>query len=298
MKKYVFIILTLSVFLLSCSQKGTESGKPLISVSILPQQYFLEQLAGKLIEINVMVPPGASPATYDPGMAQLRRLENSSVYMQIGYVGFEKSWMEKLREINPEMKVVDLSDGIKLISGSVHESETGHHQAEDKHHHDHGTDPHIWMSAQNALTIAANIHRELLILFPGEKDYLDKNLASFTHKADSLDREIRKQLAGLEKREFLIFHPALGYFARDYELEQYALELEGKTPSPAYLKKLTDLAVEKEIQTIFIQKQFDRTNAEIIERETGARLVEFDPLALEWVNQLSRITQILSSPGP
>ena len=279
------LLLVLWVFLLvtSCRTGGESMDKPVISVSILPQQYFVEQLAGDLVEVNVMIPPGASPATYEPGVSQLGKLDRSEVYLRIGYVGFEQSWMEKITSVNPDMKIVDLSKGVEFILNDAGE--------EEKHNgHSHqGPDPHIWMSVSNARIIARNIHNELMLMFPGEKEYLQSRFDLFSRSLDSLQLDITSKLEGIENRKFMIYHPALTYYARDYALEQFSLEIEGKTPSPAHLKEMTDLAIHYQISKILIQKQFDRKNAEVLARETGCKIIQFDPLDLQWDEQMRYI---------
>ena len=285
------LLLVLWVFLLvtSCRTGGESMDKPVISVSILPQQYFVEQLAGDLVEVNVMIPPGASPATYEPGVSQLGKLDRSEVYLRIGYVGFEQSWMEKITSVNPDMKIVDLSKGVEFILNDAGE--------EEKHNgHSHqGPDPHIWMSVSNARIIARNIHNELMLMFPGEKEYLQSRFDLFSRSLDSLQLDITSKLEGIENRKFMIYHPALTYYARDYALEQFSLEIEGKTPSPAHLKEMTDLAIHYQISKILIQKQFDRKNAEVLARETGCKIIQFDPLDLQWDEQMRYIALQLKS---
>lgn len=277
----------------SCRTEIESGDKPVISVSILPQQYFIEQLAGNLVEVNVMIPPGASPATFEPTVMQLGKLDRSSVYMRIGYIGFEQSWMDKIRTVNPSMKLVDLSEGIEVIQESAGQII---HEADDHHgHRHHGPDPHIWMSITNGGIIARNIHEELQLLLPAEKDYLQARYDRFRLYLDSLHTEITGKLEQLENRSFMIYHPALTYYARDYRLEQLALEIEGKSPSPAHLREMTDLARENHISKILIQSQFDRNNAEILARETGAEIIQFDPLDLNWGKQMSYIAEQLNN---
>ena len=277
------------IFLLaSCSTGAETEDKPVISVSIIPQQYFIEQLSGGLAEVNVMIPPGASPATYEPTVSQLGKLDRSSVYMRIGHVGFEQSWMEKITSVNPGMKIVDLSEGVEIIGEDA--GDGGDHHG----HAHHGTDPHIWMSTINARIIARNIHKELLLLFPGEKEYLQARFDLFSHSLDSLHQAIGGKLEGIENRTFMIYHPALTYYARDYALEQLSLEIEGKSPSPMHLKEMTDLARVNHISKILIQSQFDRKNAEILARETGAEIIQFDPLDLQWGDQMYYIAEQLN----
>jgi len=276
MSRYT-LFATLFLFLSACTPATDSTDKLMISVTILPQQYFLERLAGDKVEVNVMIPPGASPATYDPTISQLSRLDQSQVYMKMGYVGFELSWMEKIRAVNPDMKIVDLSQGVELV-----------HSEEVKHQgHSHGgTDPHIWMSVLNARIIALNIYDELLIQMPDEKEFLKTRLAALMQELDSLHVSISDKLSEIDNRSFMIYHPALSYFARDYQLEQYPLEIEGKTPSPSYMRMMTDLGKEKEISVIFIQSQFDHTHAEVLAKELNARIIQFDPLDKEWSRQM------------
>jgi len=291
MKKFVLAIL-LSILAFSCQHTQDRGDKPIISVSILPQEYFLKQLAGGLVDINVMVPPGASPATYEPTVSQLGKLEQSSTYFRMGYVGFELSWMEKIRAVNPEMKLVDLSRGVDLI----HALEEG---GENHPGHSHGgTDPHIWLSVPNARIIAYNIYQELLSMFPNQQELIAGRYETFTASLDSLHQAIHHKLDGLEDRDFMIYHPALTYFARDYQLIQHPLEIEGKSPSPSHLRAMTDLAREHKITRILIQAQFDRKNAEVIAREIGAEIIEFDPLDPNWMDQMLYIANQFKSTRP
>ena len=279
---------TVAFTLSSCYTVAVRNQKPVISVSILPQKYFIEKLAGDRIEVNVMIPPGASPATYEPTLSQLSKLDQSEVYMRIGYVEFELTWMGKIQSVNPTIKVIDLSKGMELIHENIENEE-------DHLGHDHGgIDPHIWMSVLNAKIIAINIYNELTRMLPDEEEHLNQRLKKFNYELDSMHHFFTERLKGVKQRSFLIYHPALTYFARDYNFIQYPLELGGKTPSPAHLKKTTDLAQEKNITSIFIQSQFDRRNAEIIASELDAEIIPFDPLDEDWKEQMFYIVEQLS----
>lgn len=286
--KNVLLIFYVLLLATSCKTGNNITDKPVISVSILPQQYFVEQLAGDLVEINVLIPPGASPATYEPTISQLGKLDRSELYMRIGYIGFEQSWMDKLTSVNPDLKIVDLSTGVDIIMEDPGMDEDHHG------HSHHGPDPHIWMSAINARIIAQNIHRELLQLFPGEKEYLQAKLMQFSKSLDSLHLGISNKLDDIENRKFMIYHPALSYYSRDYGLEQLSLESEGKSPSPSHLKEMTDFAIQNQISKILIQSQFDSDNAEIFARETGSEIIRFDPLDLHWSEQMYYIAEQLN----
>ncbi len=279
--KFSTLTIILILFLTSClQQRDAESGKPVLTVSILPQKYFIEALLGQKVEVNVMVPPGASPASYEPSVSQLSLLDRSALYMQIGHLGFELGWMDKIRSVNPEMEVVNLSEGIELIYGAEEDHNHGH-----DHGHE-GADPHIWMSARNAGIMARNMAKALTVAFPDDEEQIAVRLSALLSSLDSLDKEIGDILAGSEGRSFMIYHPALSYFARDYGLKQLSLEIEGKTPSPSHMKKLTDLGREHHISSILIQKEFDHKNAEVLASELGAGLITVDPLEEDWASQI------------
>ena len=273
---------------------SNQNEKPVVSVSILPQQYFIERLAGDLVTVNIMVPPGASPAVYEPSVSQMSSIGESDLYLEIGYLGFELGWMEKIRSANPAMKIVDLSQGIELISGDNHSNHSHSHGHSHGHSHDHaGTDPHIWMSVRNSRVIASHIYKSLQEILPHENDILAVRYSTLMTDLDSLDQAIDSLLGGMEHNSFMIYHPALSYFARDYGLEQIPLELEGKSPSPGHMKRIADQGKELGISTIFLQAQFDQDNAMALAKEIGAEVVQIDPLDPDWYNQMLYIARQL-----
>jgi zinc transport system substrate-binding protein len=281
------IPLLIAVMLVSCgTNENVDESKATLSVSILPQKYFIEEIAGDLFNINVMIPPGASPATYEPTPMQLTSLAVTDLYLKIGYTGFELSWMDKLISTNETMKVVDLSEGVDLIIENVHQH--GDHQ--------HGSvDPHIWLSPKNAKIISANIYKTLSETYPEHNSEFSTNLKALDLKIDSLDSYITETVSNLEKKSFMTYHPALSYFARDYGLIQLPMELEGKTPTSAYLKKLVDQGIVDDVSVIFLQMQFDQHNAEVLAKEIGAELIQINPLDVEWYKQMVFIADKLKS---
>lgn len=305
MKKHWWLIWTLMAAV-SCHPNRSQEEKPVVSVSILPQQYFVERLAGDLLEVNVMVPPGASPATYEPTVQQLRNLQRSPLYLRIGYVEFELGWMRKIEAANPAMRIVDLSEGIVLMSGE----EAGMHpetdapadeealQTDGHDHHDHshtGVDPHIWMSAPNASIMARHTCKALSEAFPQFEQLLAGNLELLLQDIDSLHRQISVLFEPHHSAAFMIYHPALTYFARDYHLEQHPLEMGGKTPSPRHMKQMIDTGREKKISAIFIQQQFDQRNASVLAEEIGARVIQIDPLSPDWMEEMNHIARQLKA---
>jgi len=275
-------IILIALIIAGCQQQPEQSN--VIVVSILPQKFFTEKIIGDHFQVEVMIPPGASPATYDPTPRQLAQLSKASVYFKIGYIGFEKSWIPKLESEYPELPFIDLSRDVQT------KSSVEHHDG-----HDHGgIEPHIWMSPKNARIIAKNIWEAVCNINPEEREFYTSNYKSLLHEIDDLEIDIQDKLENLSKSAFIIYHPALTYFAEDYGLVQYAIEKDGKEPSASYMAKIINRAHEKDIRLIFIQKEFNQNEALTLEREIDGKVVSIDPLAYNWIEQMKFITQQLS----
>ena len=279
------VILFALVLVSGCRTDFNNENKPVITASILPQRFLLQEIAGDRFDINVMIPPGASPVTYDPSPRQLQELSKSKAYFIIGHLGFENSWIKKISSLNKSMPVFNLSSGIELIH-SEH-----YHSIKDKKRVN--ADPHIWMSPKAIKTICHNIYTALKEIVPSDSLIYEHNYYRFLDEIDSLDREISNSLSELSKRKFFIYHPSLTYYARDYELIQISLEHEGKAPSPYHLKQLINLAEKENIKTIFIQEQFDIENAEVLAHEIEGKIIKINPLDEDLLNQIIYITSQL-----
>lgn len=267
--------------LISCTKK-TGNHKAVISVSILPQKYFVEQIAGDHFEINVLIPPGASPASYDPTPSQIVELAKSQIYFKIGYIEFEKNWLDKISGEYPQLNIIDNSVGLDLIENQEYDQDHGHH---------HGfIEPHTWMSPENVKIIARSIYEALLKFDNQSESYYTENYTRFILEIDSLDQDISTQLQHIPSRSFIIYHPALTYFAKAYKLQQLPIEIEGKNPSAYHIKQIIDTAISKNIQIVFIQKQFDQEKAKTIASEINGNVIPIDPLDYNWSDQLRTIT--------
>ncbi len=263
-----------------------DDGTPTLTVTIEPLRYFAEALAGGHFEVNCMVPEGNSPETYDPTPRQLVELTKSRAYLRIGHIGFEQVWMERLEANAPEMQVFDTSRGISLIRDEGH--------AHGGHNHAGGVEPHIWNSPANARIIARNVCDALCRLDSANASFYTSRLDSLNRVISRTDSIVRQLLAEGGQRAFLIYHPALSYFARDYGLTQLCLEEGGKEPSPAHLKQLIATCRAKGVRTIFVQKEFDSRNAELAAKEIGAKLVVINPLNYHWDEELVRTAEQLA----
>lgn len=282
MRKVFTALVMLMVLLAGCHPSGGENdGKqePMITVSIQPQKYFVEQIAGGHFQVQLMIPPGASPVTYDPSPGQMQELERSKGYIRIGYIVFEKVWMDKIQSVNPDLRIIDQSKGVDLIRRDTH----GRDEIQ-------GVDPHIWTSPREVKTQVKNIRNFLISLDSTHRQTYRENTRHLLARIDSLDAFIAGNLSGLEQTDFLIFHPALSYFARDYDLNQIALEHQGKEPTPARIRQVVDRSDASSIRAVFIQEQFSTDEARAIARELGADVVRVDPLAYDWLENMRKMS--------
>ncbi|MBW6489713.1 MAG: zinc ABC transporter substrate-binding protein [Lentimicrobium sp.] len=254
-----------------------------MTVSILPQKTFLEEIAGDKFRINVLIPEEGNHETYEPTARQMTETGKSNAYFKLGHLDFELNWLDKLVQNYPDMKVFNTSKNISLISGKeiIHGD----------HLHAGGIDPHIWLSVSAVRLQAENMTMGLTELDPDNAEFYKTNLTLFKASLDSLDQQIREILAASDARSFMIYHPSLGYFARDYDLEQIAIEEEGKEPSPAYMKKLIDIAAEKKIGTVFVSSQFNKQSALTIASQINAKVEEFNPIETDWKNNMISIAR-------
>ncbi|MBD9178496.1 MAG: ABC transporter substrate-binding protein [Odoribacter splanchnicus] len=291
--KYLYIIAFFSILLLSlhsCRNKHTETRT--VSVSILPQKYFIEKIAGDYVKVNVMVPPGMSPATCDLSTEQLKKLYDSDLCFTVGYLPFELTHLYPVLTSRSDIRLINHSEGIDLIDGSC-----GHlhaHAAEDRSGGHEGVDPHIWLSPRYARDMASTVLKVLSEQYPEQQEQFARNYQGLLAEIDAVATQADSVLSGKQHKSFLIYHPALTYFAKDYGMEQISIEDEGKEPNPAHLKKIIDSAKEKDIRIIFIQSQFDVNNAKSIAKEIGATVIPIDPLNENWTAEMNRLIEIFN----
>lgn len=278
------IFIFIMVLLTSCSGKSGEEER-ILTVTLEPLRYFTEQIAGDKFKVVSMVPKGSSPETYDPTPQQLVKLGESRAYFRIGHIGFEKVWMDKLQNNNPHLQIFDTSLGVDLIR------EDGPHHGEEDHNHG-GVEPHIWNSAANALIISHNIKNALCQIDAPNAPYYEARFDSLKQTILQTDSTLHSLLQNAD-RSFMIYHPALSYFARDYGLKQISIEEGGKEPSPAHLKQLIEQSHKDSVKVIFVQQEFDLRNAELIAKETSIRIVPINPLSYHWQTEMEQIAKAL-----
>jgi len=266
-----------------CSRQGGDRDQKVITVSIEPFRFFTSGIAGDNYSINVIVPPGASPATYEPPPAVIRGISNSDLVIINGYLGFETAWIERMLGLNEEAEVLRLADSQDLIA-------TESHRHNDITHYT-GVDPHFWLSPVRARIIARDIKDFLVKNDPDRKETYVTNYLKIDSIIMDTDSYIKSLLNDSVTKSFMIFHPSLTYLAIDYGLEQIPVETEGKEPSPSELKNLIDRGREENLKTIFVQREFDTKNARLIGDEIGAETVVINPLSDNWVMSVKEIAE-------
>jgi zinc transport system substrate-binding protein len=276
-KKYLILIIIISVFLfagvrLKKANLGLISKEEKIGVvvSILPLAEFVEQVGKDKVEVTVIVPPGADPHLFELTPVQLKKISQAQLYVEVGSgLNFELTWMDKIKLIYKDMLICNSSIGITLV---------------DK-------DPHLWLSPRNAKTMVENISEALIKIDPLSQKYFKKNSIEYINKLDILDQEIKARLGEVKNRRFISYHPSWGYFAKEYNLIQIAIEDEGKEPSAASLAHIIDQTRAFNISIILVSPQFNIKSAEVVAKEVGAQIIIVDPLSMDYINNLRKLVE-------
>ena len=278
MKKIVLILF--SIFSINVSATTIEA-----FVSILPQQYFVERIGGEQVEVHVMVKPGQSPETFEPSPKIMAAYTRSDVHFKIG-MPFEKVWINRVASLNPRISIVDTQpDKHLLMRFEEHEHHHEHHGDNDEHN----WDPHTWLSPVIALQQAKIIVDELSRLSPENKDYFYNNYNKLMLEVKVVHDALAKRFNSLEKTSFITFHPAFGYFAREYGLTQLAIEIDGKEPTAKQIATIVEQIKNKNVSYILIEKQFNKVIPKTIADSIGAELLILDPLAFNYIDNIQDI---------
>ncbi len=307
-----YLLCTLSL-LTACGGVRNAADSECLYVSIPPLRKLVQGIVGSDFDVEVLVPPGASPETFEPTARQYIELNNARLIFNIGLIDFETTLLSRIEERG---KVVDLCRGIELIEGSCshgshaheleqeqeHEQEYGQeYEHEQKpglsHAHElpHGIDPHIWSSPKALLRMAENAYDAIRQTWPDSTKYADNYLV-LKGKLEALDRRTAERTAAAATDYFIIYHPALTYYARDYGIRQVAIETDGKDPSAKQIARLISDARRDGIRRIFYQSQFPRSAVEVIASDIGAEIIELDPLREDLIANIDEITEQITRP--
>lgn len=300
--KRIFWVMLIAAY----APSGFAADRIPVAVSILPQKYFVQQIGRDLVEVQVMVAPGASPHTYEPKPRQMADLARAKAYFAIG-VAFERVWVRRIAAANPQMRVFHTDHGIEKVAMTAphrHGRAHGHHGNGAQAHpdddkppqqavaHEHALlDPHIWLSPALVKIQARTIMTALQEIDPGHRTVYAANYNRFAAALDELDAHLKAVFEGRQGLRFMVYHPSWGYFAAAYGLRQVPIEIEGKDPKPAHLQALIERARREKIRVIFVQPQFSTKSAEVVAREIGGQVVHADPLAENWAANLRAVAE-------
>ncbi len=273
MKKLIApLLILILLFATGCTGENKENNKnekPIIAVSIPPEAAFARAVAGDLVEVITMIPPGYSPENYEPTPQEIASFSEAALYFTVGVPAESASI---LSNVSDATKVVRLEEEVatKYADLAI----------------DGGRDPHIWLSPRRAKVMVSAIARELSALDPANAEAYKANAEAYNAEIDAADAEVRATLEKVECRDFLVFHPAFGYFADEYKLNMYALEEEGKEATVTHLTEMIDFAKEKEIKVIFYQEEIDSSQSKAFAEEIGGVTVMLSPLSEDYVENL------------
>ncbi|NLX95265.1 MAG: zinc ABC transporter solute-binding protein [Rhodopirellula sp.] len=298
---YLFVAASL-LLSVGCTRSSDPSSAPtklIVAVSVPPQVWLVEQVGGEHVEVLPLVQPSDDPHTYQPSDAQVSRVMQADVYFRVG-VPFESgAWFEAIRS-SGKIPIVDTREGAALIpmQSHAHHEEADDHGHDDDHEHHAGADPHIWLSPRLLRIQAGTIARTLADIDPARRAEYEGNLADLARRLDELDAKIHALLDPLAGKAFFVFHPAWGYFAAEYGLEQIAVEIEGKQPSDAELTELAQKARQLGAKVIFVQPQITGRAAEALATAVGARVETLDPLAEDVAANLLSAAEAIAHGAP
>lgn len=278
----VVILLTAMVATTSMPFLAGAQSKPTVVVSIAPQATFVKEVAGDLVNVVTMLPPGANHETYSPPPQDMVQFSQANLYLAIGLPAERNGIMPKAAELNREMKIVDVQNEVAKTYAPLF-------LAPDDQ------DPHIWLSPKRAAAMVRLTGRELSLLDPANKETYAGNADKYIAKIEAAGREVQDSFKTLSNRTFIVYHPAFGYFAEEYSLTMLALEEEGKEADPRRMRELIDLAREKGIKVIFYQEDIDGRQSRTFAEELGGRAEMVSPMAADYVENLKRMARTFAA---
>lgn len=292
-KSFVIFILIIIPFLYGCNTPKVDRPE-VLAVTIEPQKYFLETIAGNHYKVECIVPSGANPESADFTPSQMMYLDKSVAYFKVGHLGIENTLIDKVANSNSNLKIVNTSDGIEAL-GEAHEHCDHHDHEGETHSHGHaGGDPHTWSSVRSAKIMAHNMYKALLEIDNKNEAEYTSNYNKLLSEFNRTDSIIKSYLDKASSKAFIIYHPALSYFADEYGLTQYSIEYEGKNPSPSQLKELIDKANAEGVKVVFIQREFDTKNAETVAKSIAGKAVPINLLSYYWSEEMIKIAKAIA----
>lgn len=291
----ILFILACLIGFISC-KPSVKQADDIITVTIEPQRYFLEKIVGDKFIVNTVVPMGSNPESFDLSPAQILTVNKSKAYFKVGFLGIENTWIKNISETNKRLVMVDCSAGVSFIDDHKHEHDHEHDDKHETHNYAHtgGLDPHTWSSPATALKMVENMYNAVIRIDSLNREFYTANYRKLTDEIKNTDTIIRSYLSKSPNKAFVIYHPALSYFAREYSLEQLTVENEGKNPSPLYLKTLIDKAKADNVKAVFIQQEFDPKNTETVAKAIGVQSIPINLMTYNWSDEMIKIARAIA----
>lgn len=267
------------LFFEGCSEEKkefVENEKLIVAVSIVPQKTFVKAVCGDLVDVVTLVPAGSSPENYEPTAEIMEKLSDSSVYFSIGVETEEANILPRIEELYVvplHERVEEVYDEITFPSGE--------------------RDSHIWLSPKRVQVMIQVILQEMNRIDPENEEYYSNNAQKYIEDLEKLDQEITTNLEKIQNRKFIVYHPAFGYFASDYDLEMYALEDEGHDATPGHLREIIDLAKEENIKVIFYQEEIDSSQSKAFAEEIKGQTIKLSPLDKNYIENLKKMANLM-----
>lgn len=239
-----------------------------IVVSIYPLKDIVEQVGGEKVKVDFIIPPGASPHTFEPKPSDIKKLSRAKAIFLIG--GGLEFWADKvIKSLSKKPRVVVLSKGLPPSKENYL-----HIKQEEIF------DPHIWLDPVMVMSMANLIRDTLIDLDSPNKNYYIQRAEKFEKELEELHLRIEKSVRGFRNREFVTFHSAWNYFSKRYGLRIIGIieESPGKEASPAHISRIIEEIRKTKGKIVFIEPQFNPKAAEVIAKETGAKLFTLDPI--------------------
>ncbi len=281
--KYLLIIaIVFMVFTTGCERSNNDIStinNRLIAVSIIPEKAFVEKVAGDLVEVVVLVPPGNSPANYEPTPKDIEKFSRALIYFTIGVPTEKSNILPKVRSLNNKLKIVSLSKEVSKTYNEIY------FDSEHKH-----IDPHIWLSPKRVKIMVKEIANELSNIDPEHEIIYKANAEKYIKQLDDLDKYIKDKLNQRQKNSFIVYHPAFGYYANDYKLEQISIQKPGRSITLKSIDNIIDFAKKENIKYIFYQKEFSGTKAEVLAKEINGQIEVLSPLAFNYIYNMRSMT--------
>lgn len=272
----VFLLTWFMSEVMGCRKTQSEPERKLeVLVSVSPYAYVVERIGDNLVHVTTLVPKGSNPETYEPTARQMVETSAAQLYFLVGSAAsFEQVWVKRIVSTNPHLRLVDTSRGIVPVRSD--------------HGHD---DPHLWMSTNNLRIIARHVAKALEQLCPEEKEAIRMRLRTYLSEVDSAETKVKQTLMQAPTRTFMVYHPALTYFARDNGLTQMALEHEGKEPSARQMAEIIDEARSARVRLLLVQQGVATRNAEVVASALKLRTMQVQPLAPNVLDEMKQVAK-------